>query len=102
MNYGVLVMSKIKITEKKIIVELAVNIFRERNHFVADCPALELCTQGKTIKDAAGNFKEAEQWLLEGIDMLVINSELGLMGQIIKTNLGMLKKIIDDSRYSSK
>ena len=46
----------------------------------------------KKVGIFAGNFKEAEKWLIEGLDMVVINSELGLMGQIIKTSLDKLKK----------
>ena len=49
---------------------------------------------GKKEGIFAGNFKETEQWLTDGMDMVVINSELGLMGQIIKTNLNKLKEAL--------
>ena len=46
----------------------------------------------------AGDFKAAGQWLMDGLDMVVINSELGLMGQTIKSGLDQLKTSLENNQ----
>lgn len=42
----------------------------------------------------AANFEDAARWLEEGMDMVVINSELGLMGQFVQQGLGRLRSLL--------
>ena len=40
-------------------------IQKEDNWYVIYCPTLDVCTQGKTVKEAEANIKEASELLIE-------------------------------------
>jgi predicted RNase H-like HicB family nuclease len=47
--------------------KLTVAIYQEGKQFVAFCPALDLCTQGRSVKGAKKNFEEAFALFLEEV-----------------------------------
>jgi len=48
----------------------------------------------KKVGIFAGNIEMAAQWLKQGVDMVTINSELGLLAQYVKQSLGKLESLI--------
>jgi len=48
----------------------------------------------KKVGIFAGNIEMAAQWLKQGVDMITINSELGLLAQYVKQSLGKLEPLI--------
>jgi len=44
-------------------------ITKEENLFVANCPELDIASQGETIEDALNNLKEAIELYLEDEDV---------------------------------
>ena len=52
----------------------------------------------KKVGIFAGNVEMAVQWLKQGVDLVTLNSELGLMAQFIRTNLKELETALSESR----
>jgi 2-keto-3-deoxy-L-rhamnonate aldolase RhmA len=48
----------------------------------------------KKVGIFAGNMEMAAQWLKQGVDLVTINSELGLLAQYVKQSLGKLETLI--------
>jgi 2-keto-3-deoxy-L-rhamnonate aldolase RhmA len=48
----------------------------------------------KKVGIFAGNIEMAVQWLKQGVDLVTINSELGLLAQYVKQSLGKLETLI--------
>jgi 4-hydroxy-2-oxoheptanedioate aldolase len=48
----------------------------------------------KKVGIFAGNIEMAVQWLKQGVDMVTINSELGLLAQYVKQSLGKLETLL--------
>ena len=48
----------------------------------------------KKIGIFAGNMEMAVQWLKQGVDLVAINSELGLLAQYVKQSLSKLETLI--------
>lgn len=48
----------------------------------------------KKVGIFAGNIEMAVQWLKQGVDLVTINSELGLLAQYVKQSLGKLEPLI--------
>jgi 4-hydroxy-2-oxoheptanedioate aldolase len=48
----------------------------------------------KKVGIFAGNVEMAIQWLKQGVDLVTINSELGLLAQYVKQSLGRLETLI--------
>lgn len=48
----------------------------------------------KKVGIFAGNIEMATQWLKQGVDLVTINSELGLLAQYVKQNLGKLEPLL--------
>ena len=48
----------------------------------------------KKVGIFAGNIEMAVQWLKEGVDLVTLNSELGLLAQYVKQSLGKLETLI--------
>jgi 4-hydroxy-2-oxoheptanedioate aldolase len=48
----------------------------------------------KKVGIFAGNIENAVQWLKQGVDLVTINSELGLLAQYVKQSLGKLETLI--------
>ena len=48
----------------------------------------------KKVGIFAGNIEMAAQWLKQGVDLITINSELGLLAQYVKQSLGKLETLI--------
>jgi 4-hydroxy-2-oxoheptanedioate aldolase len=48
----------------------------------------------KKVGIFAGNIEMAAQWLKEGVDLVTINSELGLLSQYVKQSLSKLETLI--------
>jgi len=69
----------------KIIIQVAVNIFKEGNRYIADCPALQLATHGATINEAQKNFSKAiNLWLKTTIENNTLKKALLELGWKIK------------------
>jgi len=49
------------------VISLPVNIFKSGKHYIADCPALRLSTQGKSIEKVKKAFDEAFDLWLEAV-----------------------------------
>ena len=47
--------------------KLTVSIYKEGRQFVAFCPTLDLCSQGKSVKEAQKNFEETFDLFLEEV-----------------------------------
>jgi hypothetical protein len=75
----------IKCAHGKMMISLAINIFREDDLFVADCPALGLTTHGSSVDDAHDKFVE-----LLGVWMESVNA-MGTMEQALR-ELGWRKE----------
>ena len=74
-------MSKMIIKKNVIVVELAVNIFKQGKTYIADCPALALSTHGKTIKEVKKCFEEAlELWVEVTLDKKILKKALLALG----------------------
>jgi len=58
-------MSKVIINKNCVIVELAVNIFKQGREYIADCPSLALSTHGKTVSQTKKDFEEALKLWIE-------------------------------------
>jgi 2-keto-3-deoxy-L-rhamnonate aldolase RhmA len=48
----------------------------------------------KKVGIFAGNVEMAAQWLKQGVDLVTINSELGLLAQYVKQSLHNLETLI--------
>jgi predicted RNase H-like HicB family nuclease len=69
------------VKQPKMIVQLAVNIFKEGKRFIADCPAISLCSHGSTVSKAQKNFDQAFKIWFKSVDergmLLKALAELG-------------------------
>jgi 4-hydroxy-2-oxoheptanedioate aldolase len=65
-----------------ILTEEIANIIRKSKEF------------RKKIGIFAGNVEMAVQWLKQGVDLVTINSELGLLSQYVKQSLSKLETLI--------
>ena len=52
--------------------------------------------RGKKVGIFAGNIEMATQWLKQGVDLVTINSELGLLAQYVKQSLGKLQPLLGE------
>ena len=51
----------------------------------------------KKVGIFAGNIEMAVQWLKQGVDLVAINSELGLLAQYVKQSLGKLDTLMKET-----
>ena len=47
--------------------KLTISIYKENGQFVAFCPSLDVCSQGKSVKEAQKNFEEAFSLFLDEV-----------------------------------
>ena len=47
--------------------KLTIAVYKEGDQFIASCPALDLCAQGLSLKDAQKNFEETFSLFLEEV-----------------------------------
>ncbi len=115
-DFQIVVESSVNSEQKPECADSHPATFKKRKPFrFSDCTHPRLKTEisnivkkakanGKKAGIFAGDFEAAGQWLTEGLDMVVINSELGLMGQTIKSGLNQLNTSLEDNqrRYNLK
>lgn len=69
----------------KITIQLAVNIFKDRKRYIADCPPLQLSTHGSSISEVQRHFEEAlKLWLETTIERDTLEKALIELGWKIK------------------
>ena len=98
---------RITVSGKFVFVDVAVNIFKEDNYYIADCPALKLSTQGRSIPNVKSRFHEAlELWIestfkvgsiskaLEELGWKKTSSCSGLMSSIVSSQVQNMPKLI--------
>ena len=74
-------MERISLKKEYIIIELAVNIFKDSGRYVADCPALKLSTHGNSIAQVQKHFKEAlELWIEVNLNRATLKNALLELG----------------------
>lgn len=65
----------------RIIIQVAGNIFKEGNRYIADCPPLQLSTHGASINEVQKNFAEAlNLWLRITIERNTLEKALLELG----------------------
>lgn len=69
----------------KYIFEFSIKIFKSDSCYIANCSALDLCTQGKTEEEAKQNFEEAfKVWFETIMDMGTLKEALKELGWVEK------------------
>ncbi|OIO73537.1 MAG: hypothetical protein AUJ85_07780 [Elusimicrobia bacterium CG1_02_37_114] len=72
---------KILIGKNFIMVEIAVNIFKSDKRYIADCPSLQLSTQGNSMEKVKEHFQEAlDLWVESTMQRKTLRKALEELG----------------------
>jgi len=76
-----------------VTVMLAVNIFKQGSRYIADCPALQLSTHGKSTTEVKRHFEETlTLWLETTLEHRTLHSALKELGwKFVHTKAGTLE-----------